>query len=365
MPVSFFDTLPFELQQRSRLADRQLEEVEAQREARDARAPAEREALEDDWIGIGSKLGEAAEEARLRVLGQAPPADAAAQPIEPSAMRAEVRAQHAQARAVFEARRDAGLRHFGAQPAHCRVVEPVAIARATPAELAAMVRKRLERLGGSFPKHLRPSTRAAERAAHELVHFCRANELVDKEDYHAAIAEYSVALRLLPADPFALLNRGNCHKAIRLWERAAADYAAAIAALAPAAGARAQALLAYAHNNLGAVHHDQHDYVAAFAEYTTALSLFPACQIAWKNRAEIYFASTEPSPEPQRPPAQHKLVFSDCLASMDQDWHEEQPFSRGSVQFSVNVRKAHATYVAHVAVDLLRLPVGREPGGEA
>ncbi|KAG8466580.1 hypothetical protein KFE25_007959 [Diacronema lutheri] len=361
MPVAFFDTLPLELQLRSKVAERQSAEVEALRRARDACEPAERAALDGDWIGIGGKLGDAAEQARRAVLEQSPPADGTQAAVDAATLRAEVSAQHAQTRHVFETRKGKGLRHLDARQPHCRIIAPVVIARATPEELAEMVRKRLDRLGSSIPKRSHPSTRQAERRLHRLVHFCRANELADKEDYHAAIADYNVSLAVVPDDAFALVNRGNCHKALRSWGAAMADYSAAIAhaPVATSGGRRApsaQRLLAYAHNNLGAVHHDLADYVSAFAEYTTALAHNPACHITWKNRAHIYALTAQPSPDPQRPPPQHKLIFSDCLTAMDQEWHEEAGFARGAVELAVEVRKIGATCVAYFVVDLVRLP---------
>lgn len=362
MPVSFFDTLPLELQERFRLAERQRQEVEAQRKARDARTPDELAALDSDWIGIGSTLGSAAEEARRLVLTQSPFTEVAQVTADPAAIRAEVIAQHKQTHTVAETRREKDLKHFEPrEEPHCRVLVAAVVARATPAELDALVRKRLERLGASVPKHLRPSTRREERELHKLVHFCRGNELVDKEDYRAAIADYNVSLSMLPNDPFALINRGNCHKALRSWAAAMADYSAAIAAAMPPSSKRMQLLLAYAHNNLGTVHHDIADYVSAFAEYTSALAFNPGCHITWKNRANIYNLTVEPSPDPLKPPPQHKFIFSDCLTSMDQDWHEEKGFSRGVVDYAVEVRKIHRTYAAYMVVDLVRLPFRREP----
>jgi tetratricopeptide (TPR) repeat protein len=360
MPVSFFDTLPIELQQRSKAADRQREECEAILKAYEARAGAEQAALDADWIGIGSQLGERAEAARRTVLEQANNAETVTPAIDATALRAEISSQHAQARSVFELRKELGLKHMDPREPHCRVIQPAVITRLTPAELADLVRTRLERLGASVPKHLRPSTRQGERQLHKLVHFCRANELHDKEDYTAAIADYNVSLSLVPDDPYALLNRGNCFKAMRTWTSAKADYAAAIAAAQPVADKRVQQLLAYAHNNLGAVHHELADYVSAFAEYTTALAFDPSCHITWKNRALVYHLTAAPSPDPQQPPPQHKLIFADCLTSMDQDWHETTGFQRGSISFNIEVRRIQTTYLAHIAVDLVRLPFVRK-----
>mmetsp|Transcript_1423 Transcript_1423/g.4122 ORF Transcript_1423/g.4122 Transcript_1423/m.4122 type:complete len:392 (+) Transcript_1423:23-1198(+) len=365
MPVSFFDTLPLELQQRHLAAERRQEQVDAERKMRDQRLPREIEALEADWVGIGSKLGDEVEEARAFVLNQQDLSEGQDSVAAAAAVHDEVVSQHMQTKNVFATRKELDLKHMDARDPHMRLIKPIVIARTTPEELAEIVRKRLEKLGASIPAHKRPSTRRAERALHKLVHFCRANELMDKEDAVAALADYTVALRMAPDDLFALINRGNCYKVLRDWDKAVAEYSAAIKAATPPKDERAQHLLAYAHNNLGALYHDVDDYVAAFAEYTSALAYNPACHITWKNRASIYQATIQPSPDPQVPPPQHKLIFSDCLTATDQDWHEVKGFQRGEVSYNVEVRKVHNTYVAFFAVDLVRLPFRAGAAGQA
>lgn len=362
MPVSFFDTLPLELQQRHKAYERGREEVEALRKQRDERRPRQLEALEDDWVGIGSKLPSEAEAARQGVLSQAEPSKPPPVVITPADARRDVRDQHRMTKELHALRKRRNLKHMEAREPHCRIVKPAVIARSTPEELAQIVRKRLERLGASIPASLRPSTRKGERELHRTLYLCRGNELVDKEDFMGAVADYNVALRARPDDVYVLLNRGNCYKAMRLWDKALADYRAAIGAVKPGRDPRVQQLLAYAHNNLGSLHHDRGDHVAAFADYTNALAFDPGCHITWKNRANIYHETAQPTADPQVPPPQHKLQFSDCLTSMDQDWHEVKGFQRGSVDINVEVRKIHQTYVAYFVVDLVRLPSG--PGVE-
>ncbi|KAJ1624282.1 hypothetical protein T492DRAFT_273329 [Pavlovales sp. CCMP2436] len=159
MPVSTFDTLPLELQERSKAAERQRVKCELLRRERDARAATERGALNNDWVGIsGQRLGDVAEQARRFVLEQAPPRDEPPSSPDPAAVRGEVSVQHEQTRKVFALRQAKGLKYLDEKEPHCRVITRAVVARASAEELAEMVRKRLERLGVQVPKHLRPST---------------------------------------------------------------------------------------------------------------------------------------------------------------------------------------------------------------
>ena len=136
----------------------------------------------------------------------------------------------------------------------------------------------------------RVSREAEQRAAH-VTELCRGNELFDKADYLAALAEYEVAADKPQLDelaPFAHLNRGNCYKALSFRPQASAAYRQVIDATAALRTPAEKLLHACALNNLGAVCKDGGRLEQALQHFSATLALFPRSHLALKNLAEVH-----------------------------------------------------------------------------
>ena len=136
-----------------------------------------------------------------------------------------------------------------------------------------------------------PVAREVEQRAAHVTELCRGNELFDKADYLAALAEYEIAADKpqLPAlAPFAHLNRGNCYKALSFRPQASAAYRQVIDATAALRTPAEKLLHACALNNLGAVCKDGGRLEQALQHFSATLALFPRSHLALKNLAEVH-----------------------------------------------------------------------------
>ena len=180
-------------------------------------------------------------------------------------------------------------------------------------------------------------TRQKEQAEHNVVELSRGNELYDKGDYLAALAEYELACAVAALKPYVSLNRGNAFKALDYTAEAAACYQQVLD-LAPPAGATASAgsrlLHSYALNNLGAVCEDEGKLEQALQHYSSAIALNPECHLAIKNRADVRMAYANRLKEADAlalVPPQNEMGYNDFMASMDRDWHLPTTFRAGGV----------------------------------
>lgn len=131
---------------------------------------------------------------------------------------------------------------------------------------------------------LRPGReQAADRA---IAAFDRGNAWRAKGDLRRAIADYSLAIRLKPDFPGALVNRGIAWYQLRRFDRAVADYDAAI---------RLRPDLPEAWNNRALAWHKLGDYARAKADFDRTIQLNQNYGNALINRA---LPSSPPGPRP-------------------------------------------------------------------
>ena len=76
----------------------------------------------------------------------------------------------------------------------------------------------------AMPARAIRSSRVVEFASARATEFSRANELYEKRDFLAALADYEAALQVPHLKLFALVNRGNAFKARRMYSEACASY---------------------------------------------------------------------------------------------------------------------------------------------
>lgn len=110
-------------------------------------------------------------------------------------------------------------------------------------------------------------------------YFNRGLALTAKKDYEAAIARYTVAIRLKPKFPDAYNNRGIIYRKIGDYEAAILNYDAAI---------RLKADYAAAYNNRGYAKRKLGRYEEAIADYDQAIKRKPGYAAAFFNRGFAY-----------------------------------------------------------------------------
>jgi tetratricopeptide (TPR) repeat protein len=186
----------------------------------------------------------------------------------------------------------------------------------------ALVRHALERgrspsrdwFGGQTVKPEDPVTEALDRVADMLSHHAAALETLlrqpDQADapapepgpppgapplqlgmlcynrgqFDEAVAHFTAAIQLSPADAQAYAFRGDAHRLRCDYDRAVADYDRAIE-LTPDVAAL--------HVNRGVIHELRHDTAAAVADFSAALRLDPTSVAAYFNRGKLHVAQGE------------------------------------------------------------------------
>jgi tetratricopeptide (TPR) repeat protein len=102
----------------------------------------------------------------------------------------------------------------------------------------------------------------------------------NKEDWDKAIADYTAALRINPNDVAAYVNRGNAYNNKGMYDQAIADCTAAL---------RLDPNNAIAYYNRGTISHNKGMYDQAIADYNAALRLDPDYALAYYNRGNAYY----------------------------------------------------------------------------
>jgi tetratricopeptide (TPR) repeat protein len=95
------------------------------------------------------------------------------------------------------------------------------------------------------------------------------------ENYTAAIADYTSAIRIEPDAADAYYNRGLAYAKLENYTAAIADYTSAI---------RIDPDYADAYNNRGNQYEKLENYTAAIADYTSAIRINPEDALPYKNR---------------------------------------------------------------------------------
>ncbi len=133
--------------------------------------------------------------------------------------------------------------------------------------------------------------------------------------FEAAIAEYTRALDLDPADVLAYDNRGHSYFALGDYEQAIADYGRAID-LEPAA---------IRYNDRGNAYFELSLYDQAIADYTTALDHNPDYGLVYNNRGNTYFALSD-----------YAAAMEDYTAAIDHDPNNALLYvNRGNTHFEL------------------------------
>ena len=100
------------------------------------------------------------------------------------------------------------------------------------------------------------ASRALEHERVQMTEYLRANELYEKGDYLAALAEYELAARYPALRKFVQLNRGNAFKQLRYAKEAVTCYQQCLDETPPDTPLD-RILHACTLSNLGTVHEDQ------------------------------------------------------------------------------------------------------------
>jgi len=190
---------------------------------------------------------------------------------------------------------------------------------------------------------IRP-TRVDEQHEANASEFSRANELFDKKDFLAALAEFEAAVQVPELKLYALVNRGNAYKARKAFAEAAACYEDALD-LASLETHEGRLLHSCALNNLGAACLEARQMDQALQHFAAALSLNPKCYLALKNRALLHMGHAEVQAEAELRtivPAQHEMALSYYTRAMDQDWSLPNGFRAGKVFIRLESRMTGA-----------------------
>lgn len=175
--------------------------------------------------------------------------------------------------------------------------------------------------------------RAGEMEAARSTEFCRGNELFDKRDYLASLAEYELAAAVPHLRLFALVNRGNAFKALNMMAEAIACYSDVLDE-ASLKSDRGRIIHAYALNNLGAVCQDDLRMEQALQHLSSAIALNPKAHLALRNRANLHLAYSEElrlAEAPDLVPPQYELALGLFAGSMEVDWHLPVVFEANEV----------------------------------
>ena len=175
------------------------------------------------------------------------------------------------------------------------------------------------------PKEKTRDARVKEMRDAVVEEFCRGNELFDKKDYEAALAEYALASRVEPLRLFAMLNRGNALKALGRPIEAAACYSDVLdEAAAQLSTHTGRLLFSFASNNLGAADQDLGRLEHAIQSLGEAVSVNPRCHLAIRNRANLHMQLAEQlasSEQPSLLPPQHELALGFYSKAFEEDHH--------------------------------------------
>ena len=106
-------------------------------------------------------------------------------------------------------------------------------------------------------------------------YFLRGNAKYELGLYHAAIADYTAAIRLKPDFALAYFNRGVAKANLKQYDAAISDYTQALRLKPADAGA---------YNNRGLAKEMLKEYFAAIADYDMAIHLKPDYAFAYNNR---------------------------------------------------------------------------------
>ncbi|NJN38842.1 MAG: tetratricopeptide repeat protein [Acaryochloridaceae cyanobacterium CSU_3_4] len=131
------------------------------------------------------------------------------------------------------------------------------------------------------PSSLSPSASTAERTA---AFIRRGDAKYNRQDYQAALADYTAAIRLSPDNLLAHVGRGNAHYGLKNYPTALQDYQQAL---------RLEPNNAYALNGRGNSKFAQKDYEGAIADYNQAIQSDPRFALAFVNRGNVKAALQE------------------------------------------------------------------------
>ena len=123
-----------------------------------------------------------------------------------------------------------------------------------------------------------PAALEGSDAAKAAMHLSAAANLIERQRHAEAVGHLDEALRLQPAFPEALYNRGSALLALGQWEAALASYDAAI---------RLNANIPAAFNNRGTALYKLRRYDDALRSYLQALKLHPAYPSALNNCGNV------------------------------------------------------------------------------
>ena len=147
-------------------------------------------------------------------------------------------------------------------------------------------------------KSIRPS-RVAEAQTAQVTDFCRGNELFAKRDFRRAMAEFAFASEVEQLRLFALLNRGNAYKGLKLYAEAIACYQDVL----DAAGLdtpEGRLVHSYALNNLGAACQDDGrvEQARGFALAASAMAVTSSPRASLPTRPLLLKLRSDTMPRP-------------------------------------------------------------------
>ena len=192
------------------------------------------------------------------------------------------------------------------------------------------------------PKEKTRDARVKEMRDATVEEFCRGNELFDKKDYEAALAEYMLASKVEPLRVFAHLNRGNALKALGRPLEAVSCYSDVLDEASAQLGThQGRLLFSYAANNLGAADQDIGRLEHAMQSLGEAMSVNPKCFLAIRNRGNLHMQMAEQlaaSEQPSLLPPQHELALGFYAKSAEVDHHLPVIFKADAVTVRVETR---------------------------
>jgi tetratricopeptide (TPR) repeat protein len=199
--------------------------------------------------------------------------------------------------------------------------------------------KNMDDMAKRFNEKVAPPTsairasRIKEQAGALVTDFCRGNELFDKKDYEAALAEYErCAETVAPLRVFAMINRGNAFKALEMPSEAIACYQDALDEI-DLKTPDGRLIHSFACNNLGAASQDDGRLDQALQHLGAAMYGNPRCYLAIRNRANVHMhvaEQLETTGQPSLLPPQHELALSFFAKAAEDDWHLPVVFSTGN-----------------------------------
>lgn len=197
-------------------------------------------------------------------------------------------------------------------------------------------------------------TRLDEMAQAEAVEFLRGNELYDKGDHLAALAEYEVALKVTALVPYVQLNRGNAFKAQLRQAEAAACYQLCLDASPPRTEPQ-RIVHSLALLNLGLVREDEGRLQTAMQLYNAALALNPKCHLASKARGHMHVRNAQrlqAAGVSKSVPPQHEMAYNMYGRTLDVDWQLPRILRAGSLAVRMETRTALNAEVYHFTSNL-------------